>query len=35
MTSYWSKSPSSKNLETINAGEGVGKKNPPTQLVIM
>ena len=28
ITSYWSEWPSSKNLQTINAGEGVEKKEP-------
>ena len=28
ITSHWSKWPSSKNLQTINAGEGVEKREP-------
>ena len=28
ITSYWSEWPSSKNLQTINAGEGVEKREP-------
>ena len=29
ITSHWSEWPSSKNLQTINAGEGVEKRNLP------
>ena len=28
MTSHWSEWPSSKNLQTMNAGEGVEKREP-------
>ena len=35
MISHWSEWPSSKSLQTINAGEGVEKRDPLALLVGM
>ena len=35
ITSHWLECPSTRNLQTINAKEGVGKGNPPILLVGM
>ena len=32
ITSHWSEWPSSKNLQTINAGEGVEKREPSSTI---